>query len=116
MAQIAAAAAPADGVAHALPPPMEFDYLAFPFEQRLRFELESAGLGPPPPGTARSLFAQEIEHFSVELDRIQSVIDRYRRELVQNLAAWHTDEARRARELQEFTALLRDHRRRPHRR
>lgn len=107
---------PADGVIHALPPRMEFDYLSFPFEERLRFELESAGLGRPPTGAAQTLFAQEIEHFSAELDRIQKVIERYRCELVENLAEWQRDEARRAADQQEFAALLRDHRMRPHRR
>jgi hypothetical protein len=107
---------PADGIVHPLPPRMEFDYHSFPFDQRLRFELESAGLTPPPGTAPRTLFAQEIEHFSVELDRIHTVIDQYRSELVQNLAQWQTDEARRARDQLEFAALLRDHKRRPHRR
>jgi hypothetical protein len=102
--------------AHMLAPRLDGSYLGYPFEDRLALELRSAGLDNPRRRGDQGLFEQEIEHFAAELRRIQPAIDGLRQELITHLGEWQQDQRRRAQEQLEFVNLLRDIKRRTHKR
>jgi hypothetical protein len=103
---------------HVLPPRIEGDeYLRFTFEQRLELELESAGIGRAVGecGRPAGVFASEIEHFMAELEEARPAIERSRAEVLEKLPDWQADEQRRTVEQKEFVNLLRDFKRKSHR-
>jgi hypothetical protein len=102
--------------AHMLAPRLDGSYLGYSFEERLALELRSAGLDNPRRRGDQGLFEQEIEHFSAELRRIQPAIDALRQELLAHIGEWQQDQRRRAQEQLEFVNLLRDVKRRAHKR
>ena len=103
---------------HVLLPHLDFDdYLSHSFEERLEFELESAGLQKQPGATeADNVFASDIQRLKEEIDALQPAIDQMRDEILAQLPEYRKDKDRRMTEYQEYTELLKELNRRSHRR
>ncbi|OHT11603.1 hypothetical protein TRFO_18859 [Tritrichomonas foetus] len=92
------------------------DYLSHPFEERLELELQSAGLEKPTEGQecCNDVFSQEIEQYKEEINSLQPQIDLIHDEILSKLPEFVKDEERRMTEQQEYTELLKEFRRKTH--
>ncbi|KAK8890970.1 hypothetical protein M9Y10_028171 [Tritrichomonas musculus] len=93
---------------HVPAPQLEFnDYLSHSFEERLEFELQSAGIHRPSHQLqATNSLAQEIEKYREELSKIQPQINEIKEEIITNYPIYKEDESRRLSELRAFNDLL----------
>ena len=92
------------------------DYLCRSFEERLELELKDAGLEKPDDAkeSFNSVFTQEIEQFKEELNILQPQIEAQGNEIKSLIPAFRQDEERRAGEQQTYLELIREVKKKAH--
>jgi hypothetical protein len=98
---------------HVLLPRIEADeYLAFSFEERLTYELESAGLGRPAgfpeDGSTGDMFRGHLDEHRKEMEKQQPNIDRIKDEILGSIEQWVADQKRRREEQRKALALMQE--------
>jgi hypothetical protein len=98
---------------HVLLPQIECDeYLAFSFEERLEFELESAGLGRKKEQAeslpVSDIFAAQVAEYKRELEEKLPQIDALKEEICEEIEGWRDDQGRRNTEHRKAAALIQD--------
>jgi hypothetical protein len=98
---------------HSLLPQIECDeYLSFSFEERLEFELESAGLGKRKEHTeslsANARFAGQITEYRGELEKKEPQIAALKDEIREGIEEWREDQGRRNTEHRKAVALMQE--------
>lgn len=102
---------------HAPVPQIEYDeYLCLPFEERLEIELKFAGLEKPAHSmeNGSNVFAQDIEQLKKEMVNQQPQIEYFKNEIKEKLPMYKFDEERRISGQQTFQELIRDVKKKPH--
>lgn len=92
-----------------LPPHVSFDsYLSLPFDERLKWELESIDLSPD--GIQKNMdggpFAQEIEEYQKSLNEIAPKLEDYKKKLFKRISEFREKEKKRIKYNRNFAEIV----------